>query len=258
MPHKKFTLPPELCICRDTNCTIPFGECHCGCRAKTSISTHDYRREIKGKPHIFLFGHHMRHILAIEQPTSSNDRYLPLKGGRIAIVDADDYERFGQFNYGVNNRGYVSRCLPSGKRVLLHREVVNAPRNMAVDHINGDTLDNRKHNLRVCTHTQNSWNHGLSKANTSGVSGVYYFKAGATWRAQISVNRVRIYLGKFKSKGAAIRAREAAVSKYHGEYAPEQERLSISRGAPCLMPPQPNLELQPVAEPLRVALRRSL
>jgi hypothetical protein len=45
----------------------------------------------------------MRHILAIEQPTSSNDRYLPLKGGRIAIVDADDYERFGQFNYGVNN-----------------------------------------------------------------------------------------------------------------------------------------------------------
>jgi hypothetical protein len=60
MPHKKFTLPPELCICRDTNCTIPFGECHCGCRAKTSISTHDYRREIKGKPHIFLFGHHMR------------------------------------------------------------------------------------------------------------------------------------------------------------------------------------------------------
>jgi len=195
MPHKKFTLPPELCICRDTYCTIPFGECHCGCRAKTSISTHDYRREIKGKPHIFLFGHHMRHI---------------------------------------------------------------APRNMAVDHINGDTLDNRKHNLRVCTHTQNSWNHGLSKANTSGVSGVYYFKAGATWRAQISVNRVRIYLGKFKSKGAAIRAREAAVSKYHGEYAPEQERLSISRGAPCLMPPQPNLELQPVAEPLRVALRRSL
>lgn len=59
MPPRRHTLPPGLCICRNPDCPIPFGECHCGCKGMTSIAAHSYssRGQVRGYPQKFIPGH---------------------------------------------------------------------------------------------------------------------------------------------------------------------------------------------------------
>jgi hypothetical protein len=90
---------------------------------------------------------------------------------------------------------------------------------MQVDHINGNTLDNRKENLRICTQNQNGKNRLLNKNNVSGYKGVTYKKANKLWCAQIVVNYHKMYLGLFTTAEAAALAYNEAAKKYHGEFA---------------------------------------
>jgi hypothetical protein len=83
-----------------------------------------------------------------------------------------------------------------------------------VDHINHVRRDNSWINLRPATRVINSRNLGMSKANTSGITGVGWHKRDLRWRAQIRVNSEYIYLGSFVEKEDAISARKAAEVKY--------------------------------------------
>ena len=87
------------------------------------------------------------------------------------------------------------------------------------DHVNGNTFDNRKENLRLCTAQQNAMNRGRSSANTSGVTGVHWSKRQEKWSAYIQKYRKRVHIGYFTDKGAAIEARRAAETAYFGEWA---------------------------------------
>ena len=79
--------------------------------------------------------------------------------------------------------------------------------------------DNRKENLRITTHQQNMMNRGTNKRTKSGVTGVYYLPKYNRWSAGITVNKITHYLGTFKTKEDAIKARKAAEKEYFGEYA---------------------------------------
>lgn len=97
---------------------------------------------------------------------------------------------------------YVSARLYRGKgnnsRVALHRLLTNAPKGMVVDHINGDTLDNRRENLRICDQFTNMQNRdGLDKNNKSGVRGVHWYKAYSKWRATCRYRNKVHHLGYF-------------------------------------------------------------
>jgi hypothetical protein len=94
---------------------------------------------------------------------------------------------------------------------------MNAPMEMCVDHKDGDPMNNRRENLRVCTYAQNCFNKGLSKNNTSGKSGVRRHRN--SWVASVYVNDETIRLGSFSSFEEAVRARLAGEQKYYGEYA---------------------------------------
>lgn len=83
-----------------------------------------------------------------------------------------------------------------------------------VDHINRDKLDNRMPNLRVCNDLENGQNANLSKANKSGVTGVWFNSKIGKWHAQIMVNRKNLYLGRYQNKEEAIKARKSAEEKY--------------------------------------------
>jgi hypothetical protein len=108
--------------------------------------------------------------------------------------------------------------LPDCKSVFLHRFIVSCPVGMQVDHINGDTLDNRRSNLRICTITENNRNCHKYKNNTSGYKGVHWDKEKRKWRAAIKVNKKIISLGRFDDPEKAYEAYVAASKKYHGEF----------------------------------------
>lgn len=97
---------------------------------------------------------------------------------------------------------------------------MDSPNDMVVDHINGNTHDNRKENLRACTRQENSMNQGMRSDNTSGYKGVlwYHYNGVDKWQASIQVNKKKISLGYYEKLEEAIEARKNAEERYFGEY----------------------------------------
>lgn len=147
---------------------------------------------------------------------------IPLTQNKSSVVSDVDFERLLRFTWHFNKLGYaVGERFENGKRirVRMHREVMNAPDGVDVDHINGDKLDNRRENLRLCNKSQNMSNRGKQLNNTTGFKGVFTSQRSPKFRAQIRVNRQSIHLGLFADpKDAAIAYNVAAV-KYFGKFA---------------------------------------
>lgn len=103
--------------------------------------------------------------------------------------------------------------------VTFHKMIVNYS---ITDHKNKNPLDNRKSNLRQCKHKENDRNKGLSKNNSSGITGVSMRIDSKKWRARIKVDDKELYLGTFINFDDAVTARLKAENKYYGEFAPQK------------------------------------
>lgn len=144
--------------------------------------------------------------------------FIYLTKNQKTLVDKEDYDYLNQFHwqaiagrtkkefYAIRNNGYASNG--TRLKVRLHRELMNAPDGYEVDHINGDTLDNRKSNLRICSHAENVRNQ-KSRGGKSIYRGVTKHINGY-WRSRITVNYRRIHLGLFKTEYEAHLACEKA------------------------------------------------
>ena len=97
-----------------------------------------------------------------------------------------------------------------------------------LDHINNDRLDNRVDNLRPVTPSQNQWNHGLNKANTSGVKGISWASRYKKWYACLRVNGVNKNLGYFHNLNDAKEFIELAREMFHGQFANHGHKENIS------------------------------
>jgi hypothetical protein len=121
-----------------------------------------------------------------------------------------------------DGQGYKKATLKRGgktvnidcHRLALHLSGVEIAKGLQVDHIDGDTYNNRLNNLRVVTCQENTRNAKLPSNNTSGVIGVYWITPNRKWRAAIMVDRKTLYLGYYTNKDDAIEARKAAEVKY--------------------------------------------
>lgn len=140
------------------------------------------------------------------------------------IIDDEDFEKIKGKGLGITtNQKYVLvRNVLFGKQreILLHRLIVGPDKcfGLEVDHISGDTRDNRKSNLRICTHGQNMKNMKMLRTNKLGVKGVVFDKERNKYASYIKVENKSIFLGRFDSVEEAKNAYADASKKYHGEF----------------------------------------
>lgn len=142
---------------------------------------------------------------------------IPLSQGKVALVDAEDYERVSKYKWFANRRGVLWYAIRTDGRTSLHCFLMDAPKHLLVDHKNGDGLDCRRKNMRVATKAQNGMNRRIAADNTSGFKGVY--RRGKKWAAQIYLNKERHYLGAWQTPEEAARAYDEAAKRLFGEFA---------------------------------------
>jgi hypothetical protein len=136
------------------------------------------------------------------------------------LIDLENLPSVSLNKWFIDKDGYVWRhAYKNGKHTTskLHREITKAPVGMDVDHINGNRLDNRLANLRVCTHAQNMMNRKTCNAK-SGALGIKKTPNG-TWNARITHGRREIHIGNYRTLDEAIAARKEVEIKLRGEYA---------------------------------------
>jgi hypothetical protein len=150
--------------------------------------------------------------------------------GKEILVDAEDFKRISQhswrLSYSQTKRAIRTQvCVQTDidyKTVKLHRFIVNAPEDFDVDHKNGNPLDNRKENLRVCTRSsnlQNASKYQRKGGTSSRYKGVSWHKAAKKWEAGLQVDGKRKWLGLFDLEIDAAKAYNEAASQYFGEFA---------------------------------------
>ena len=137
----------------------------------------------------------------------------PKYGVQKVLIDKEDFNKLAGFNLSLScsSKKFLYVRLSPSKRYL-HRMIMDAPKGMVVDHINRNTLDNRKKNLRVCTIQENLQNQKREN-NKTGYTGVAVFPKGR-FSAQITVNYKKIHLGLFNNVEDAYKVRKAAEEIY--------------------------------------------
>jgi hypothetical protein len=142
--------------------------------------------------------------------------------GSPVSLDADtvdDVLAMGGWRVCTDKRGrpYVRRSAGSGRVQYLHRVIAQAVAGQVIDHINGNSLDNRRANLRVCSFAQNAWNRGPKSRNRTGYKGVV--RNGRQWAARIMANGQLVVCYGFISPEEAALAYNELARQYHGEFA---------------------------------------
>jgi hypothetical protein len=154
-------------------------------------------------------------------PDNNRPRIIPLTRGQFAVVDAEDYlwlSKYQWFAKGTPGHYYAVRK-ENGRSIKMHRQIMNAPDHLVVDHIDHDGLNNRKENLRICTFAENCRNLRPSRHKSSKYKGVHWNKRNKKWAAQITCNHKTHHLGYFGEQIDAAKAYDKAARKYHGEFA---------------------------------------
>lgn len=137
-----------------------------------------------------------------------------------ALLDDKDYEKIKQdfknldWTVTKNRNKFYAQKRVNGKNIYLHRYIMNCPKDKYVDHINHNTLDNRKENLRITNNADNLRNGEIRINNKTGVKGVYFDNIRKKYVAKIKVNYKDIFLGRFDSLEKAQKIRREAEIKY--------------------------------------------
>ena len=159
-------------------------------------------------------------------------RKIKLTQGLYAIIDPEDYEqlnihkwyavRAGQTFYAVRSI-YIERPRANSTKrkmrttVKMHRQIMRPDKDLVVDHINHNGLDNRRKNLRCVTTEENNRNR-IFKGSSQYI-GVHWCEDRKKWRVRIYINGIKVHIGYYDSEIEAAKAYDEAARKYRGEFA---------------------------------------
>ena len=164
-------------------------------------------------------------------------QFKTVNGITVTIDDEDlslvsEYRWYAYVLDGRPNRTIKKRYVTShiylgcvngkgrSRTMYLHRMLLNAEPGVTVDHINGNTLDNRRSNLRIASRSQQNMNRGVPSNNTSGFKGVSWYKRYQRWAAFIHLpDRKQRHLGYFDTAEEAARRYDAEAMIIFGEFA---------------------------------------
>lgn len=146
---------------------------------------------------------------------------IKLTQNKYTLVDDEDFEWLNSFKWSAHKvRGYYAERRPifhKGKYFTkMHRLILNAPKNLFVDHIDGNTLNNQKSNLRLCTNMENLRNSKIYKSNTTGYKGVW--KHRNLYYARLRMNKKCIYSKSYQSIKEAAYQYNILALKYFGKF----------------------------------------
>lgn len=205
-------------------CECSVENCHNKVMAKGLCSKHYSQLRRYGKIFKYSSRDKTNHIEILEDHA---EIFLIDKNNEIcakALIDLDDVDKVKNIKW---HRSDLQRstyyCISNNSEWRrIHRLIMGVTdKDIVVDHINHNGLDNRKSNLRICTSGQNTCNCLTSKNNKSGHKGVYWSKERKKWCAQISINNKTKGLGRYDTIEEAIEAHEKAAKEYYGEFANE-------------------------------------
>lgn len=147
-----------------------------------------------------------------EQP--EDYKLIPLTQGEYAKVDNEDFDMLKDINWCTTHYKYSQNHTVG----LMHRLIMNAPEHLDVDHINHDTLDNRKSNLRVITRRDNV-RYSRPRLGTSKYKGVSLKIHLKKWVSQIQHEGKLYYMGVYATEEEAGMAYDKKALELFGEFA---------------------------------------
>jgi len=168
--------------------------------------------------------HNLQHRIWIVPFYFEVMKIIQLTQGYSTMVDDEDYEMLMQWSWCIQaNKKYAMRLHWTGKKYEwwgMHRRIMGvSDRNILIDHIDHNGLNNQKYNLRITDKSGNMRNMYPHKNTSSKYIGVGYHHVNKNWNAYIYVNRIMIHVGVFKTEEEAAIARDMAAIKYFGEFA---------------------------------------
>lgn len=136
------------------------------------------------------------------------------------LIDDEDADLVATYKWSVAiKRGVPYFQSTSKPSIQLARLILSAPAEFLVDHINGNTLDNRKSNLRLATKRTNAQNMKSNRGSTSKYKGVCWDKFRNKWRATIKVDGKQVHLGRFLTEEDAAKMYDKKAKEFFKEFA---------------------------------------
>jgi len=153
---------------------------------------------------------------------------LPLADGRVTLVDEDVAQSLSGTSIHHFAKNYVE-VSENGNTQLLHRRIMNPPKGLVVDHMNGNPLDNRRENLRVVTQSENSMNKRSKPRGRSGYRWVYWIGDRRKWELLYHLHRRKVYFGRWRSRHVAAFFADELRIEIIGDFAPRNFERDICR-----------------------------
>lgn len=153
-------------------------------------------------------------------------KIFPLNKGRFCLVNKGDFDWLNQWDWYVNTCGYAVRNVieiidgvKKSNQQFMHRQIMNNPLGLVVDHIDGMRLNNCRSNLRSATISENARNRGHHRWGTSDFKGVHWHKKQQKWVAAITYDGRQRNIGAFAREEDAATAYNIMAEMHHGEFA---------------------------------------